>query len=106
MKRICLNDNWKCFVTGKRDTAIDVTLPYDAMLLDEKDDASVTGVNLGWYVPQDYSFEKTLLAPKEWADQITVLYFEGVYHKATVYVNGFEVGKHRCGYTAFTRPIL
>jgi len=35
MKRICLNDNWKCFVTGKRDTAIDVTLPYDAMLLDD-----------------------------------------------------------------------
>lgn len=101
MKRICLNDNWKCFVTGKRDTAIDVTLPYDAMLLDEKDDESVTGVNLGWYVPQDYSFEKTLLAPKEWADQITVLYFEGVYHKATVYVNGVKAAYQDYGYTGF-----
>ncbi len=101
MKRICLNDNWKCFVTGKRDTAIEISLPYDAMLLDSKDDNSVTGVNLGWYVPNDYSFEKILFANKEWEENENYLYFEGVYHKATVYVNGEKAAYQDYGYTGF-----
>ncbi|MCR5101512.1 MAG: DUF4982 domain-containing protein [Butyrivibrio sp.] len=101
MKKISFNDNWICFVTGNRDSAIDVTLPHDALLLDEKDDNSVTGVNLGWFVPKDYSYEKVLFAEKDWEDTVTVLYFEGIYHKATVYINGQKAAYQDYGYTGF-----
>ena len=101
MNRICLNDNWICFETGKRENGFEVDLPHDALLLDEKDDNSVTGVNLGWYVPKDYSYEKKLFAPKEWEGRVNVLYFEGVYHKATVFVNGEKAAYQDYGYTGF-----
>ncbi len=101
MKKICLNDNWICFETGKRENAFEVDLPHDALLLDEKDENSVTGVNLGWYVPKDYTYEKSLFAKKELADKINVLYFEGVYHRATVYVNGKKAAFNDYGYTGF-----
>ena len=66
MIKKCLNDNWLVYETGKRDNAIKVDVPYDAMLLDEKSADSVTGVNLGWIVPKDYTYEKSLFVPIEW----------------------------------------
>ncbi|MBR0374289.1 MAG: glycoside hydrolase family 2 protein [Mogibacterium sp.] len=40
-----------------------------------------------------------------WAGKRLLLTFEGAAHDATVYVNGTEAARHRCGYTAFTVDI-
>ncbi len=42
---------------------------------------------------------------KDWEGKVLLLTFDGVAHEKTVYINGKEVGKHSCGYTAFTIDI-
>ncbi len=101
MKIIDFNKNWICYETGKRENAFAVSIPHDALLLDEKADGSAAGVNLGWYVPKDYTYEKTIFAPKEWENIKNVLYFEGVYHKATVYINEKKAAYQEYGYNGF-----
>lgn len=101
MIKKCLNDNWLVYETGKRDNAIKVDVPYDAMLLDEKSADSVTGVNLGWIVPKDYTYEKSLFVPIEWKEKVNIIYFESVYHKASVFVNGRKAAFQDYGYSGF-----
>ena len=101
MTKVDFNNNWICYETGKKEAAFAVSLPYDAMLLDEKSPDSAGGVNIGWYVPKDYTFEKEFTVDAEWEDQTHILCFEGVYHNATVYVNGQMVARHDYGYTGF-----
>lgn len=50
-------------------------------------------------------YRRTFYAKEEWKDKKILLTFEGVAHEAWVYVNGEEVGRHSCGYTAFTLDI-
>lgn len=51
---------------------------------------------VGWY-------RRTILAPAEWAARHVRVEFEGVFHSATVWLNGAKVGEHLGkGYTAFT----
>ncbi len=47
-------------------------------------------------------YRKELFAPIEWNGKQVLLTFEGVGHVSEVYLNGKQVGEHRCGYTAFT----
>lgn len=101
MRKISFHENWKCYQTGKKETAFAVSIPHDAMLLDEKKDGSPGGVNNGWIDAKDYTYEKTFAAPKEWNGQEVVFYFEGVYHKTTVYINGKKAAFHDYGYTGF-----
>jgi beta-galactosidase len=53
---------------------------------------------IGWY-------RKTFAVPAAWKGRRVSLEFDGVYHRATVYVNGREVGFHPYGYTAFAYDI-
>ena len=61
-----------------------MTLPHDAMQLDERSETSAGGVNIGWYEAQDYTYEKTFILPEKAKDEKVILEFEGVYRKATV----------------------
>ena len=54
---------------------------------------------------KDACYQRTLFAPLSWRGRCVLLTFEAVGHYACVYVNGREVGEHRCGYTAFTIEI-
>ncbi len=101
MIKLSFHENWTCYQKGKRETAFAVSLPHDAMLLDEKKEGSPSGVNNGWIDAKDYIYEKTFAVPKEWKGQEAVFYFEGVYHKATVWVNGRKAAFHDYGYTGF-----
>lgn len=101
MKKLSFQENWRCYQTGKEETAFAVSVPHDAMLLDEKKDGSLSGVNNGWIDAKDYTYEKTFAVPNEWQGQKAVLYFEGVYHKASVYINGEKVAFHDYGYIGF-----
>ena len=86
------NNNWLCYKTGDREHAFAVTLPHDAMQLDERSETSAGGVNTGWYEAQDYTYEKTFTLPEEAKEEKVILEFEGVYRKATVYLNGEKGG--------------
>lgn len=95
------NDNWKCYRTDDKKSVINIDLPHDAMLLDSKSETSPGGVNTGWYEANDYTYEKTFLVTEEYARYNGVLEFEGVYRKATIYVNGSKTTYHDYGYTGF-----
>ncbi|SFQ28543.1 beta-galactosidase [Lachnospiraceae bacterium XBB1006] len=48
------------------------------------------------------TYEKRLQARPEWKNKRVFVTFEGVAHKAEVFLNNVKVGEHACGYTAFT----
>ena len=101
MKKISFNEGWKCYRTGEPEKAFDVTVPHDAMLLDERSETSASGVNAGWYEVQDYTYEKTFQVPGEYEGHAVTFEFEGVYRKASVYINGKKAAFHDYGYTGF-----
>lgn len=101
MRKVSFNTGWKCARKGT-DNYIDVTIPHDAMLLDERSDDSIGGTNIGWFEAHDYTYVKTFFIPANEKDLVHYLEFEGVYHKATVYVNGQKAVYHDYGYTGFT----
>ena len=89
--KLSFNENWICYKTGEKEDAFAVTLPHDAMQLDERSETSAGGVNTGWYEAQDYTYEKTFTLPEEAKEEKVILEFEGVYRKATVYINDEKV---------------
>lgn len=101
MKKISFNQDWKCYKKGQRTRAFEVTIPHDAMLLDEKKENSPSGVNNGWYDVCDYTYEKTFFVPEDDKNNTVILEFEGVYRKATVILNGKKIAYHDYGYTGF-----
>lgn len=101
MRRESFNENWICYQDGKKEAAFAVSLPHDAMLLDERRQGSAGGVNNGWIDAKDYTYEKTFTVPQQWQESDIIFYFEGVYHKAAVYLNGEKICCHDYGYTGF-----
>ena len=80
------------------DGAVEVRLPHTAKeipynYIDCRDYQMVCG------------YKKSFDAPAQWEGKRLLLRFDGAAHEATVYCNGQEVGKHSCGYTAFTADI-
>lgn len=101
MQKIAFNEGWKCYRTGHPDGAFAIAVPHDAMLLDSKSENSPGGVNTGWYDAQDYTYEKQFSVPDEYKDKKLLLEFEGVYRKASVYLNDRKIAFHDYGYTGF-----
>lgn len=50
-------------------------------------------------------YRKRFHAPEDWRGKRLLLRFDGAAHEAVVFCNGAEVGRHACGYTAFTVDI-
>jgi len=68
-----------------------VTVPHTWQI----DQESAEYFGTAWY-------RRLLEVPEGWTDQTVRIEFEGVFHSASVWLNGSEVGKHlRKGYTAF-----
>ncbi|MDN3670356.1 glycoside hydrolase family 2 TIM barrel-domain containing protein [Echinicola jeungdonensis] len=62
-------------------------------------DATADYAGLAWY-------QKKISIPDNWENKTIRIQFEAVYHDATVYVNGQEVGKNlNAGYTPFSFDI-
>ncbi len=106
-ERFYLNDNWKFASEFTKD-----------LLKPGYDDTSMEEVRIPHTVketPFNYfdehlyqmisGYKKEIIIPKEWEGKAIRLTFEGVAHKANVYVNGQEVMENSCGYTAFTADI-
>ena len=107
-----INDDWR-FHLGEVDgkTAVNdndrswrkVQLPHDWTVkqLHSPAFASATGYlpgGIGWY-------NKKLTIPKEDQGKKLYLYFEGVYNRSEVFVNGQSVGKRPNGYISFSYDI-
>lgn len=107
MSRIYINDDWKFtesfseklleneFDLGK---LTEVRLPHTCKetpfhYFDEHIYQMVSG------------YVREIDAKKEWKGKNVLLTVDGAAHVSTVYLNGKEIGKHNCGYTAYTIDI-
>lgn len=107
MLRQSFNDKWTFFKgvknlnLGGADQAVEVTLPHDAMILEQRDSACKNQNNTGFFPGGDYTYKKTFFAPKEYENKNILIEFEGVYMNAMVYINGDFAGKCPFGYSNF-----
>ena len=104
MIRTAFDTDWTCWRADESAPPFLVRIPHDAMLLDERSDTSAGGTNTGWYEAKDYTYEKRFFVPREWTEQIILFEFEGVYHKAAVYINGVKAAYEEYGYNGFYIP--
>lgn len=103
-----INDGWKFTLNDVKDgqnTSLDdkrwksVDLPHDWSVKGQLSPtlASATGYlpgGIGWY-------RKTLDIPKDKQGEKVYLYFEGVYNRSEVFINGQSLGKRPNGYISF-----
>ncbi len=103
-----IDENWKFILQktndeklkdleGKRWRTVD--LPHDWSIRQQLSPtlASATGYlpgGIGWY-------RKNLFVPKDQEGEKVFLYFEGVYNRSEVFVNGKSLGKRPNGYISF-----
>jgi len=75
-----------------------MTLPYLSPQQGGQGSMGFMQGGIGWY-------RKSFSVPAAWKGRRISLEFDGVYHRATVFVNGIQVGFHPYGYTAFSLDI-
>lgn len=100
MRIISMNTGWRYAHLGQEDWQA-VTLPHDAMLPEPRTEDSAGGTNIGFFEAHDYVYEKTFTAPEDAA----YLEFEGVYHRAEVFLDGASMPAHPNGYFGFRVPV-
>lgn len=109
-----INDNWKFVLNPTDETSLtssefedeswtDVTLPHDWSVRGEysQDLFSATGYlpgGKGWY-------RKEIYIPSSRKGEKVYLYFEGIYNRSKVYVNGKLVGERPNGYIPYLYDI-
>ena len=96
---------WKVSHCGDEDNAVAVDLPHDAMLAERRGADCAGGENTGWFEGWDYHYMKSLYVPEEWKKEVLLLEFEGVYHRAEVFVNGIKAAFQPNGYIGFCTDI-
>lgn len=83
------------------DAADPVTLPHDAMIHEERTQATKNQHQTGFYPGGCYTYSKAFPVPEEWKEKTVLLEFEGVYQNARVFINGDYAGGRPYGYTEF-----
>lgn len=101
MLKLDFNDNWLVYKKDNPKTAKTVTLPYDAMIYEERTQESPGGKHIAWHMGCDYVYEKTFFAPEDYDNKFIILEFEGVYKDAEVYINDTKLMYRPYGYTNF-----
>ena len=107
MARFYINNDWR--FTGEFTEAL-LDEKYDASSLEEVRLPHTCKVTPFHYFDEhEYQmvsgYVKEIEADKEWEGKTVLLTVDGAAHESTVYLNGQEIGKHSCGYTAFTIDI-
>lgn len=100
MEKISLNQKW-IFKKSGEETGTQVTLPHDAMILEERVPSTKNGSNTGFYPGGTYTYTRELFVPESWCKKEVILEFEGVYANSFVYINGVYAGNHPYGYSNF-----
>ena len=76
-------------------------LPHDWSIEGKSEKNNPSGGDGGFYPTGTGWYRKTFSAPTEWKSQKIVIYFEGVYMNAEVFINGKSVGIQPYGYNSF-----
>ena len=100
MAIISFNENWTFYKAGESDYR-EVTLPHDAMLLENRSQTAAGGKNSAWFEGGDYYYKKSFRLEKAYEGSFIYLEFEGVYHNAEVFLNGEKIAFRPYGYTNF-----
>ena len=109
MQKKSFNTGWLFFhgsgtalerTLGGEQTPIPVTLPHDAMILEKRDPHTPAGNASGYYPAKTVHYTKAFTVDDP--SCATYLEFEGIYHNASVFINGCLAAQHPNGYTAFT----
>jgi beta-galactosidase len=78
-----------------------VSVPYDAMLFEQRDPRTPNSHHTGFYPGGVYRYSKSFPVPEEWQGSSIALEFEGVYMRSEVFVNGRLAGGRPSGYAIF-----
>jgi beta-galactosidase/beta-glucuronidase len=62
-------------------------------------ETQASGVALHW-MPCGW-YRRRVEIPRRWAGERVILHFGAVHHRATLWINGIEIGTHEGGYTPF-----
>ncbi|BAM48408.1 glycoside hydrolase family 2 TIM barrel-domain containing protein [Amphibacillus xylanus] len=98
--KINWNDDW-LFRKIDEEKDQSITIPHDAMILENRSQDNLSGKNAGYYEGNDYVYTKKFFAPSQYEDKKLIIEFEGVYHNAEVYLNEEKVAFRPYGYTNF-----
>ena len=102
------NDGWY-FTEAFTDELPNRTAEQAASLEPVRIPHTVKELPLNYLNEQDYQMVSGYLhpleVPAEWNGKRVLLHFGAAAHEATVYCNGTEICRHRCGYTAFTAEL-
>lgn len=92
------NEGWRFFFKSENssDNARHVTLPHTWN--------TDTGAG-GYFLETTANYQNDMYVPAEWASKRLFVKFYGVQSVADLFVNGYHVGAHRGGSTAFTFEI-
>lgn len=95
MSKLFLNDSWEFTKEYGSESYEKVRIPHTVV---------TTGYNyFDESAYQMVSGYRCVIRPEEqWRGKHVMLTFDGAAHEAIVYANGVEIGKHSCGYTAFS----
>lgn len=99
MTRIDFCKDW--MVSKEGQVPHQVTLPHDAMQEERRSSSSEGSGAIAYYEGGCYRYEKRFEAPAKWKDKSISLYFEGVYRKSEVLINGISLKKCSNGYRGF-----
>ena len=93
-----INEGWRFFFKSERtsDNARHVTLPHSW---------NTDPLAQGYWLETVGNYQNGMYIPAEWASKRLFVKFYGVQSVADVFVNGYHVGTHRGGGTAFTFEI-
>ena len=100
MAKYSFNSGWQFWADGRSEKQT-VELPHDAMIHETRDPNCANAENSGFYPGGKYFYQKNLNVPKSYRDLTVILEFEGVYQKASVYINRQKAAYHPYGYTPF-----
>ena len=105
--RIYIDRNWK--YNGEFSDEM-ISMDYDdSVMKDVTVPHSVCEMPFHYFDEDIYQtiscYRRHFTPDDSWKDKAILLTFEGVAHESVVYVNGNEVIRHSCGYTAFTADI-
>ena len=101
MSKINFCKSWKVRKLNANEEFKIIDVPYDVMIYEERKDDVPSGKNCCWIDCHDYEFIKEFTLNEEDSKKNLVLEFEGVYHNATIFLNGEKIHFRPYGYTNF-----
>lgn len=78
-----------------------VTLPYDAMIAQNRKADAASGGKKAYFPDGAYDYVKRFFVPEGYKDKRVTFEFEGVYMNAMVYINDEFAAQHPYGYSNF-----